>query len=151
MRSPFKFLTKLRWTPRDIAGRMAAARRRGTGAYLNDWQFVRDATSAAATNVDDMLEPIVHWCRETVAGTRRPCGISQFDLVVAVHGTGGEPRSLLFEHRWPNELYGAESLVQALRRFLESHALGPTTRVSVALFSWGDAAHRALPADARPA
>ena len=136
----FNFITKWRRTPVRIAASMAAARRRGAGAYLHEWHF----PSAGDASADGILESVVQWCKDTVGETRRPCGIGEFDLVLAIRREDAELHSLSLKHVTPGELYTPAARVDALRRFLETHSTGSIAHVSIALFSWGDAAHAAL-------
>ena len=139
----FNFIAKRRWAPRRVAAEMAAARARGAGAYLKDWSY-GSAKGSATASADAIVEPIVQWCRETLSETRRPWGIDLFDLVIAVRRGDGEAESLALERRAPTELYGREPLARTLQRFLHGDSNEPIRHVSIALFSWGDAAHAAL-------
>ena len=122
---------------------MTAARRAGNGAYLCEWRY----PAGEATHSDEaILESIVTWCRETLGAVRRPWGIDGFDLAVAIAGEDGTPRSLSLRRLRPADLYHTETL-NRLRGFLASHrgATPAAMSIAVALFSWGDAAHAALP------
>lgn len=136
----FNFIAKWRRTPVRIAASMAAARRRGVGAYVHELHFPPESNASA----DGILESIVQWCKETVGETRRPCGIGEFDLVLALRRDDSETHSLSLKHMTPGELYTPAGLVDQLRHFLEMHSVDAIAQVSIALFSWGDAAHAAL-------
>jgi hypothetical protein len=88
----------------------------------------------------------LQWCRETVGGCRRPWGIDHFDLVVAVRD-GTQPRTIEFKRLRPFDLYHDGDAVARLHRFLAplTHPAAAGLPVAVALFSWGDAVHAALP------
>ncbi len=139
----FNFITNRRWSPQRVAAQMAAARARGAGAYLKDWTY-GPARDSAAASADAIVDPIVQWCRETLSETRRPWGIDLFDLVIAVRRSDGQPESLALKRRTPTELYGRESLARTLHKFLHGDSKEPIEHVSIALFSWGDAAHATL-------
>jgi hypothetical protein len=117
-------------TQRLLAG-MSRRRREGAGLYIADWR---------ADDHETFLEAVVHWCRETIAATRRPFGIDHFDIALAWRDVSG---SVVRSHRFlqlrPIELY-TESFLEQLRAL---HPVQPA-HVSVAVFSWGDAAHAEL-------
>jgi hypothetical protein len=124
------------------------ARQRGEGLKMQDWSL--DDFDPHSPNA---LEAVVEWCKHTLAECRRPYGINQFDLTVAFRsGNSERVRSFVLRKLDPIELYRegfGETLLHALG-LTEQHS-GPL-RLSAALFSWGDAAHRALtPASQRPA
>jgi hypothetical protein len=119
---------------------MMAARRRGHGVYLREWRY-EDAEPAAETAIDSLIA----WCRATHGRTRRPWGIAEFDLALAVSPSqGARPRSLRLSRLTPSDLYPGDALRAQLRRFLEAEQAA-AAHLAVALFSWGDAAHAALP------
>jgi hypothetical protein len=117
---------------------MIKARRSGAGVYTYEWQF------ADATMLDAVAEPLLAWCRDTLSRTRRPWGIAHFDLALAVRGEhASRPRTLSLRRMDPVDLYPGDVLVAQLRRLIEAEQA--VAHVAVALFSWGDAAHAALP------
>ena len=123
---------------------IAAARRRGHNTYYGDWHFGMEADAPSVTS------SVIGWCRETLASCRRPFGIDYFDLAVTVDGADGRPGRLSLQELRPGVLY-ATSLEERLADFLEKclsacREGSRPLRVSTALFSWGDAAHEALPA-----
>ena len=126
---------------------MATARRSAAGAYLHEWQFPSVQGSIVAA---DAIDSIIEWCRETVGRTRRPWGIHEFDLAIAVARDGDpEPKSVSLKRLAPTELYSTGALLETLGHLFGSPADDadrPVVHVAVALFSWGDAAHAALPA-----
>jgi hypothetical protein len=76
---------------------------------------------------------------------RRPWGIDQFDLAIAISAEPGRPKSLKMQRLEAGDLYHDELLAR-LHGFLRSHhPAGSSVLIAAALFSWGDAAHRALP------
>jgi hypothetical protein len=123
---------------------MADARRRGRHLYIHDWSFSLDLPAS------DAVEAVVSWCRETLAHCRRPFGIDYFDLVLAVCEPGDrQAEKLQLEKLRIVELYDESlpsRLAKVLSRRKESRETGSEVRVSAAIFSWGDAAHEALPA-----
>lgn len=122
---------------------MADARRKGRHLYIKDWHFGFDVSPADA--VDSMLQ----WCRDTLAGCRRPFGIDYFDLIMALSDPEDRrPESIELEKLRIVELY-EDSLAERLSRYFGARGgrdNGGGLRVSLAIFSWGDAAHEALPA-----
>ena len=90
---------------------------------------------------------VLDWCRETLGNARRPWGIDHFDVAIAVPGHAGNASSLMLEGIQAAELYSDE-LSERLDAFLRGHHHADahsTALIAAALFSWGDAAHRALP------
>jgi hypothetical protein len=100
----------------------------------------------AAVDMAGLVDSIVAWARHALAGGRRPYGIDQFDLTLALgSGAGGRVRRLAFDRLRPMDLY-QESFPERLASSLAREAGGlRVLSVSAALFSWGEAAHRALP------
>lgn len=98
--------------------------------------------------VAGLVDSIVDWARHSLAGTRRPYGIDHFDLTLAFRTeTDPRVRSLAFDRLRPIDLY-QETFPHRLAGMLakELGQLKPSAlRVSAALFSWGEAAHQALP------
>jgi len=132
---------------RQTAERLAAARRAGHGLYLREWCDEQQDAS--------LIEVILSWCRETLGGCRRPWGIDQFDLTLACTTPSGEPvRRLSLRRLRITDLYHGDRLAGDLRTLLfgdreqgeSDDRRGVVLHVAAALFSWGDAAHAALPA-----
>lgn len=113
---------------------MAKARRTGEGVYVEEWQLAPEHHSPAET--------VLEWCREVVARCRRPFGIDQFDLALALRPATGSPVSRMYRLR-PADLYSENALEQFSAFLLEQG--GQPGKMAAALFSWGDAAHRAMP------
>jgi hypothetical protein len=99
--------------------------------------------------VGSLVESILGWARQTLAGCRRPYGIDHFDLTLAFRAESEKRvRSLAFDRLRPIDLY-QETFPERLASMLSTELAGirtSTLRVSAALFSWGEAAHAALPA-----
>ena len=126
----------------EVVRHIAQARRNRRHLYLNDWLFPFESGE------DEAVEAVLTWCKETIARCPRPFGIDHFDLAVAV---GGEerPRSLSYKRLRPGVLYAASfahDLAAMLPRRQLDEARSAGVYISVALFSWGAAAHEALPA-----
>jgi hypothetical protein len=122
--------------------RIAAARRDRRHLYLNDWRFHLDAGPESA------VETVLAWCRDTLSRCPRPFGIDHFDLAVAVNDSGAPPRSLSFIKIRPGMLY-TPSFAKDLAVMLHQEEPADVRTglyISAALFSWGAAAHAALPA-----
>jgi hypothetical protein len=115
---------------------MAQARRTGRGVQIGSWKLP-NSRAAEAT------ERIVTWCREAAAGCRRPFGIDHFDLAVACGNGAGSVESRRFLRLRPMDLY-KDDLVAELKGLGSSVNQGDL-HFAVALFFWGEAAHRALP------
>jgi hypothetical protein len=89
---------------------------------------------------------------ETMAATRRPYGIDQMALALAVAHPGSEPlASTAINIFRPVEFYqpgGQRERIEAFLLGLDPELLnqaGAPVRVAVTLFSWGDVARAALP------
>lgn len=136
---------------RRVASRLSAARRAGRGVYVGEWRFEAEAVG----DVEALREPVLAWCRETLARCRRPWGIDYFDLALSWSSTGARgPRSIRFPELRPAVLYDG-GLAEHIAAFLSemfagaaADASGRSTGFNLAagLFSWGEAAHAALPA-----
>lgn len=128
-----------RFHARSAALRLANLRRRGTGVYSEEWLLGPEPR--------DITSEIITWCRDTLAGSRRPWGLADFELAVAFGGLAG-PETLRLPRTAPADLYRDDSpLVTRLHAFLERAesvaAQGPIT-VAAALRAWGELAHAAL-------
>lgn len=117
---------------------MLEARRTGRHVYVRDW----DLPPEGAHHADSIIE----WCRHVLGQCRRPWGIDGFDLAVAVRTDEEKVVSHRFLRMRPKDLYGEDMPRQLASLFLPRLADGRgPRRVAAALFSWGDAAHSALP------
>ena len=122
-----------------IARSVRAARQSGQGLYLTEWQSVGAPS-------DEMAGDVTDWCRDTLALCRRPMGIDQFDLTLTIDdGVRPETRSLRLLR--PGQLYDGSVIPLALASAFAALAAEHTStvRIAVALLSWGDIAHAALP------
>ncbi len=132
---------------RGVVRGMVEARRNGHGVYVEEWWL-----PAVIEHDEDALEPLLAWLRQTLAHCRRPHGIDQFDLAIAASvGEHGRVRSASFRDLQPALLYSGSALAGRIAAFLqagEPAQAEASVRVAMALFSWGDAAHAALPATA---
>lgn len=134
---------------RKTARGMIAARRAGRGLYVAEWDWSPQAPEAMS--LAPLAEEIIAWCRQTLGRCRRPYGIDHFDLALAysLHDGQGVTSVELHDLR-PADLYAPEGLSLRLAAFLPADALHQSAstamiRVVAGLFSWGDAAHAALP------
>ena len=132
-----------------VVGEILAARRRGHGVYVREWRLPSgDGATADGVSV---IEGVIEWCRQTLGRCRRPYGLDLFELaVICATDENGPPATIQFRDRSPRDLYPADTLAERLRcaLFAEQHtdaARGPL-HLAAAIFSWGDAAHTALPA-----
>jgi len=118
------------------------ARLRGEGFRFFDY----DLDSSDTVSADTMTDALVDWCRVTIAQSRRPFGIDNFDLVVGGCRDGDQPRKSSFRGLRPMYLYGAEGVAVIRKAVSESIATSATSgcHLSAALFPWGDVASRAL-------
>jgi hypothetical protein len=143
---PFSFLFpgRRRTLVSQASRGIKAARRRGSNTYYGDWHFEVEAEAHLIST------SLLSWCRDTMATCRRPFGIDYFDLAVAVlDKQGGKRDELSLSELRPGVLYDAASLEDKLVEFIERRGRamgGSAMHISTALFSWGDAAHEALPA-----
>jgi hypothetical protein len=120
---------------------MARRRRAGRDLYLRDW---RTETSAHDER-QSLIDSVVRWCRETVAATRRPFGIDHFDLALAWRESGATAvRSQRFLQLRPIDLYTERFLAQLHALLFGPEPAFAGVHLSVAVFSWGDAAHAEL-------
>jgi hypothetical protein len=124
--------------------KIAEARRKGKGLKVQDWQIDSDGDPQA----QGVAESIVTWARDILASCRRPYGIDHFDLTLAFRSaTGSRVKSLAFDRLRPIDLY-QEALPERIANSISRECAGPRGArlwVSAALFSWGEAAHLALP------
>ena len=122
-----------------IARSVSAARQRGHGLYLTEWQSVGVHGDAVAGEVTD-------WCRDTLARCRRPMGIDQFDLTLTIDD-GARPQTRRLRLLRPGELYDGSVIPLALASAFAALAADHTStvRIAVSLLSWGDIAYAALP------
>jgi hypothetical protein len=87
------------------------------------------------------------WCKTNLSTCRRPHGIDLFDLVVAFRdGSGSAIESFRLDRLKPLELY-QDSLAELLQQKLNVmiHPKACELHVTAGFFSWGEAAHQALP------
>ena len=129
----------------SVMKEIAHARRKGHGLRYQDWHL----ELPDASQVNGLVETILSWCKLTLGNCRRPYGIDLFDLVVA-YRADGEHRtgSFRLERLRPMELYQDPLPQTLLERLTQPLAPQPARLyVTAAFFSWGDAAHNALPAD----
>ena len=121
---------------RRAAAEMAQARRSGRGAQVMHWQLSGPNGVTAETVLD--------WCRDVLAKSRRPFGIDRFDLAVACLSESGRVRSERFLWLEPAALYAGE-LAPRIVQMTDGQGEDQTMALAAALFSWGEAANRALP------
>ncbi len=127
---------------------IAHARRRGQGIKCQDWHL----ELPDASELHSLVEAMVSWCRVTLGGCRRPYGIDLFDLIIAYRAEEEErTNSFRLEKLRPMELYQDPLPQTLLERFTQALSHQPSKLyVSAAFFSWGDAAHQALPVESPP-
>jgi hypothetical protein len=119
------------------------ARKSGKGLKLNEWRL--DACDEAG--LGEAVESILTWCRDILAGCRRPYGIDRFDLTLAVRASNARVHSLTLDKLRPIDLY-QDSLPERLIGLLSSEVermKAASLHLTAGLFSWGEAAHEALP------
>jgi hypothetical protein len=122
--------------------KMRAERRAGRGVRLEEWRLTADESSSAGAHVLD-------WCRDVIANCRRPFGIDSFDLAVACRrGVIGGVESHRFLRLRPLDLYSDGFAAQLAALLGVARQEQSPLVVAAAIFSWGDAAHRALPEQA---
>lgn len=128
----------------SAARRIAEARLRGDGVYVQDWHL-----HGLPDGGHHLVESIIEWCRHILGQSRKPWGIDAFDLAIAFRYEDEQVRSQRFLRLRPVDLY-QETIAHNLASFLLSSWRSPgqaprSLRVAAALFCWGDAAHQALP------
>ena len=123
----------------DAARKMTQARRAGRGVQVGEWRLSARESSSAGLHVLD-------WCREVVANCRRPFGIDSFDLAVACRQSAA---SGIESHRFlrlrPPDLYSDRFAAQLTALLGVSRQEQSPVIIAAAIFSWGDAADKALP------
>jgi len=128
---------------REIARKVGEARRTGSGLKIRDWQI----ETTDESSLRDAVDAIVVWCRDTLAACRRPYGIDSFDLTLAFDTGNKRPASVRLDKLRPMDLY-QETLPEKLAGFLAgeaAHVKAASMHLTAGFFSWGDAAHQALP------
>jgi hypothetical protein len=134
------FQRRGRYDNRALIRAIRDARRQGRGVKLHDWSVAVDAVDSVSAVAASLLD----WCKDTLAGCRRPYGVDQFDLAIAYRGEG-QVRNLTFERLRVIELYEdglAHQVTAALRR--EIAGLPAALHLTAGLFSWGEALHAAM-------
>jgi hypothetical protein len=107
---------------------------------MGEWRLASHESESAGAEVLD-------WCREVIAGCRRPFGIDAFDLAVACRrSVAHSVHSLRLLRLRPSDLYSDGLATQVAALLQQGHIEGSPVIVAAAIFSWGDAAHEALPA-----
>jgi hypothetical protein len=124
---------------RDLARRIAKLRHQGRHVYSRDWHC------RAEDDIGELAALLLQWCRDVLAGSRRPYGIDYFDLRLVAGGAGPRARLDRAQLR-PGSLYAASLEAEVLVLLHQGwRSAGGLLSVSVSLFSWGDAAHSLLP------
>lgn len=126
-----------------ILREISESRRLGRSLKFQDWHLEAGDTK----DLTGLVEALVSWCKGTLSTCRRPYGIDLFDLIIAFRTEHeARPRSFRLDRLRPIELY-QDSLPQALIDRLSGsiNRIPSHLYVSAGLFSWGDAAHEALP------
>jgi hypothetical protein len=129
---------------RRIVREMAEARREGRGIYLQEWKIGEEEGQ------ETFADEILNWCRTTMGTCRRPFGIDHFDVSIAFSSGGVGVQSLQYAKLRPSELYGDSSLINEIYSAIAgsiTDAGSGVVHIAAAMFSWGDAAHAAMPAD----
>lgn len=118
---------------------MNEARRTGRGVRLREWRLAAHESGLAG-------ERVLAWCREVVSNCRRPFGIEAFDLAVAYRlGDTSGVDSHCFLRLRPMDLYTERLAKQLNTMLVGSRRQESPVIIAAAIFSWGEAAHRALP------
>jgi len=104
--------------------------------------------SLDASDPHSFVNALLQWSRETLASCRRPFGIDFFDLSLTIVDSGHRLQTLSARKLRPIALYAgdlADQIAKHLEQALRNREPGGDVRISAELFSWGDAAHAALP------
>jgi hypothetical protein len=120
---------------RKLAQQLRTARRAGHGLFVHEWRLSPEAVP----------EQLLGWCRETLAGCRRPWGIAHFDLTIAISAADlANPQTLRLSRLEPTELWSADALLARIATLLPARPESAApVHVAASLFSWGEAAHAA--------
>jgi hypothetical protein len=134
----------------NLSRRIEQHIRSGVGLYGDEW--VLDRLPATTDDLTALSQTVISWVVETMAVTRRPYGIDQMALALAVAHPGSEPlASTAINIFRPVEFYqpgGQRERIESFLLGLDPELLnraGTPVRVAVTLFSWGDVARAALP------
>jgi hypothetical protein len=137
--SLIQFLTKHFRDKQRIQRQLETARRQGQGLKVSEW------TSSEPEAPGDLVASLIEWCKEALAGSRRPYGVDHFDLVLAVRNEDSV-RNLTFSQLHIRQLYEddlAHQLLALINREV-GQAGSAAVHLAAGLFSWGDALHAAL-------
>jgi hypothetical protein len=108
---------------------------------VGEWRLTGEERESACSQVID-------WCREVIAGCRRPFGIDGFDLAVACRrSVTKNVHTLRLLRLRPTDLYSEGVAAQLAALLSKGNIDGSPIIVAAAIFSWGEAAHEALPAN----
>jgi hypothetical protein len=119
-----------------LRAKLEKARSCGLGTFVQDWQFTQRGP--------DDADVLLAWMRDTLASCRRPWGIASFDLAIAARCEEDRVRSARFLRIEPAQLYAPDFRETVWARI--APATAGAYSVSAALFSWGEAVHRAMAA-----
>ncbi|HWO94114.1 MAG TPA: hypothetical protein VNL92_05060 [Dehalococcoidia bacterium] len=129
--------------------------RDGTGLRQEQWVWP-ESDAIGEDDLAVMSDAIVQWCRDTMAGLRRPHGIDHVALSVACAHAGSPPMaSMTLEVFRPLDFYqegGPREQLETFIRGLDVQTLNEPRhpiRFAAALFSWGEVTWAALFADDR--
>ena len=149
-----ELLAKFR--PDPLRARVEASVQRGTGLHKGEW--MREALPLDQGALTEVSEEIVAWCRDRMAGSKRPYGIDQMALAVACAEPGGTPlASKTFGVFRPVEFYQEGGVAERVTEFVRQvdlerlNSVSGGVRFAAALFSWGDVARDAIFTDEQDA
>jgi hypothetical protein len=141
-----------RFRPDPLRARVEESIRRGTGLSKQEW-LLGDAP-LSRSDIEQLADQVITWCRGRIAATRRPYGIDQMALAIACAEPGGQPiASTTFGVFRPVEFYEESGVEERVRSYLSDLPLEDLNRRSggirfaAALFSWGDVARDTIFAD----
>ncbi|MEI6137064.1 MAG: hypothetical protein WCQ48_06575 [Chloroflexota bacterium] len=141
-----------RFRPDPLRAQVEDSIRRGTGLSKQEW-LLGDAP-LRASDIEELADQLIIWCRNRIAATRRPYGIDQVALAIACAEPGGQPlASTTFGVFRPIEFYEESGVEERVRAYLAGLSLIDLNRRSggirfaAALFSWGDIARDTIFAD----
>jgi hypothetical protein len=141
-----------RFRPDPLRARVEESIRRGTGLSKQEW-LLGDAP-LSRSDIEQLADQVITWCRGRIAATRRPYGIDQMALAIACAEPGGQPiASTTFGVFRPVEFYEESGVEERVRSYLSDLPLEELNRRSggirfaAALFSWGDVARDTIFAD----
>lgn len=124
-----------------------------SGAALRRGEWVMNGP-VTASQLRDLSETILLWCRHEIGTTRRPYGIDQISLAIAcAEPSGCTIASESLGVLRPTDFYSEPGVADRLATFalgtLDAVRRAESVRFAAVLFSWGDLARATIYRDDR--